>query len=247
MFAVILVLGLYGGTFLVLARKLAKRVAVARYFNPSQTSEPSILYLRGFEHERRPFIFRSGQPRQTILEFYWSSIPAWLTFEQYFSHALESELAPLVALGHPDGCPPAPGALRDYVEDQVWQDRFEDLAVRSKAIFLLPSESESLNWELGFPLSKGLASKLFIIFGPLTFSRPRTDPEWLQKLTGYVLYEPLNWSRFASAIRAAGYNLAARAPVLQYPSLRSTEKGIATNWLVPSKGLTNTFEPSNYG
>jgi len=247
LFAVILVLGLYGGTFLVLARKLAKRVAVARYFNPSQTSEPSILYLRGFEHERRPFIFRSGQPRQTILEFYWSSIPAWLTFEQYFSHALQSELAPLVALGHPDGCPPAPGALRDYVEDQVWQDRFEDLAVRSKAIFLLPSESESLNWELGFPPSKGLTSKLFIIFGPLTFSRPRTDPEWLQKLTGYVLYEPLNWSRFASAIRAAGYNLAARAPVLQYPSLRSTEKGIATNWLVPSKGLTNTFEPSNYG
>jgi hypothetical protein len=244
LFAVILVLGLYGGIFFVVARKLAKRVAAARYLEPSQTSETPILFLREFEHERRPFIFRSVQPRHPVLEFFWPwylppltlifrseqpcfrseqprhrvleffspSISMPFTLEQYLSPALESELAPLVALGRPQDYLPPSGATRDYLEDQSWQERFEDLAARSKAILMLPGSSESLTWELSFLLSTGLASKLFIVFGPLAFSRPKTDPEWMQKLTRMVWYEPLDWSRFVAATRTAGYNLGAQVP-----------------------------------
>jgi hypothetical protein len=211
------------------ARALAKRAAAAgQYFKPSQTSDRFVLYLREFERERRPFLVRSEQRRHPGLDAtlkllgpysftpYENSTP--LTLEQYLSSALESGLAPLVALGRPDDYLPPSGAAREYVADQVWQERFEDLAVRSEAILLLPGSSKSLNWELSFLLSEGLAPKLFLVFGPLAFSRAALQPKWLQKLMSTfdiartMDYQPLDWSRFVAATCAAGYNLAPRAP-----------------------------------
>jgi hypothetical protein len=218
-----------GGLALWGARALAKRAAAAgQYLKPSETSERFVLYLREFERERRPFVVRSEQPRQPCLDAalkllgpysftpYENSTP--LTLEQYLSPALESGLAPLVALGRPDDYLPPSGAAREYVADQVWQERFEDLAIRSIAVLLLPGSSNSLNWELGFLLSEGLAPKLFLVFGSLAFSRGALQPKWVQKLMSTfdiartMDYQPLDWSRFVAATRAAGYNLAPRAP-----------------------------------
>lgn len=213
------------------ARALAKRAAAAgQYLKPSETSERFVLYLREFERERRPFVVRSEQPRHPgpyaalglLSPISYSFAPhensTPLTLEQYLSPALESGLAPLVALGRPDDYLPPSGAARDYVADQVWKERFEDLAVRSIAILLLPGSSNSLNWELSFVLSEGLAPKLFLVFGPLSFSHGALQPKWVQKLMSRfdiawtMDYQPLDWSRFVAAIRAAGYNLAPRAP-----------------------------------
>ncbi len=238
LFAVSLILALSGWFFFALAHNLKRRVAAAKYLKSSKTIGAHVLYLREFEHEREPFIYGSpllalwprGQnallpavprepvkPRNLLLDMVMlRGSSTTITFEQYLSPAIESGLAPLVALGRPDDYLPPSGALREYATDHIWQERFKELAFRSKAILLQAGSSQSLNWELSLLLSKGLASKLFVVLGPLAFGPTGPHGQWLQKLNNWVAFglEPLDWSRFIAAMRMAGYNIAPHRPTL---------------------------------
>jgi hypothetical protein len=142
--------------------------------------EGSVLYLRAFDLEDRPFVtgpnselgdyssaLGSQKPRWAQM---WFDIPIKLSLEEFLSGAISKRIGPFIGLGNPgDKLPPA-GAVREYAQDAAWKRRFTQLAHSVKCIVLSAGDSANLQWELAQIRQMGTNRKLCM------FTPPR-DPE----------------------------------------------------------------------
>jgi len=148
-------------------------------------AEGSVLYLRAFDLESRPFVtgpeseleqysdkLRSKEPR-----FFRSrSAPLELSLEEFLSEAISKRIGPFIGLGNPgDKLPPA-GAIREYAQDAAWKRRFTELAHSVKCIVLSVGDSENLHWELAQIRQMGTNRKLCM------FTSPRTPQKSVTKI-----------------------------------------------------------------
>ena len=88
-----------------------------------------------------------------------------IPFEQYFHHEIEKKLGPFVALGSPEDYVPPMGALREYANDDTWQQEFDRLAHKSRCIVAEVGSSDNVRWELEHVRAENLQRKLFF-FSP---------------------------------------------------------------------------------
>jgi hypothetical protein len=162
-----------------------------------------VMYLRAFQNEQAPF---TSGTEDEMARYKTSILPfghrVFVTFELYFSKAFSEALGPLVALGNPqDDLTPA-GAIRDYAADNEWQTRFRELAQISIAFVMQPSNTASVQWEIGALSSMQLRHRLFVI----------TPPESTQKRPIARLFDPPSnaelspdWSEFCAAMINLGF------------------------------------------
>ena len=139
--------------------------------------EGSVLYLRAFDVENRPFVtgpysrlgeysseLGSQEPRLTRM---WRlDLTIKLSLEEFLSEAISKRIGPFVGLGNPgDKIPPA-GAIREYAQDAAWKRRFTELAHSVKCIVLSVGDSGNLQWELAQIRQMGTNRKLCIFTSP---------------------------------------------------------------------------------
>ena len=100
-----------------------------------QPSEASVLYLRAFEEEQRPFAIGPKSALKQYTSQFSASAPFTrgdptlkLTLEDYLEESITAQLGPFVGLGNPHDRLHPDGAVREYASDDIWQKRFLDLA-----------------------------------------------------------------------------------------------------------------------
>jgi len=183
-------------------RRRTKQWMRDRLFDPGK--DPFVLYIRSFNVEidtfgtlpvpRRPNKVRSR------------------SFDQYFAAATKELIGPLVALGSPidhwlDGFMwrNAPGARREYVNDETWKVHFGHKLDKCVAVFLQSGVTENIDYELGEIIRKGYASKLFIMTRPkMPFTYRKIElPRW-----GWLKEIPvIKWETFAALLTSCGYSI----------------------------------------
>jgi hypothetical protein len=196
-----------GGYCLTLARRLRTAPVVI----PS--SKESVLYLRAFDDERRPF---AVGPRRK-LERYTNQLdvrmpsPAFmpggnptirLTLDDFLEEAINTQMGPFVALGNPADRLPPDGAVREYAPDAVWKHRFFDLAQSAKCIVTTLGESDNLQWELNHIKEQGMCQKVCM------FTPPRSDFGDISETLSTESSRELAslWAASSNALRRAGYD-----------------------------------------
>jgi hypothetical protein len=98
---------------------------------------PPIIYLRSFRidtaietHRRAGFLFAAGT----------------ISFEESLSRIMRP-FGPLVTLGRPGEAYPEFGATRVYPETDNWREKVADMLKKSRFVFFIWDDSQSLNWE----------------------------------------------------------------------------------------------------
>ena len=178
-----------------------------------QPSETSVLYLRAFEEEQHPFAVGPT----SVLKQYTSQLAAYrfrtrgdpnikLTLEDFFEEAITAQLGPFVALGNPHDRLSPDGAVREYAPDDIWQQRFLDLARSATCIFVSVGGSANLQWELEQIKHQGLTQKLCLFTSPRV---PGSDTGILQRLrrarAKFDRELTAKWTSSVEALRRAGY------------------------------------------
>jgi hypothetical protein len=118
----------------VWCRSLGWRILAGRAdagFN--RDARPHTLYLRPFQFDR------SWAPQDPF------RMPR--TYEEHFARVL-GKFGPFVAIGRPGEPLPELGAGRVYVEDDVWQQRVQELMENAAVVLLTVGDSGGLQWEL---------------------------------------------------------------------------------------------------
>lgn len=98
---------------------------------------PMVLFLREFGHENEIVEETSTTGRKTFEQ----------TIVRLFRH-----LGPVVTIGNPEELLPVTGALRLYVEDNVWQERVLELFGRCRMVIIQANgrrKTMGLLWEIG--------------------------------------------------------------------------------------------------
>jgi hypothetical protein len=204
---------------IALGRRVRKQTHSPRSIDAAVATDtnPPVLYLREFALERQPFITGLASELGPYLKDGHRWVSEWLrpdwsmeatvTIEEYLTGAIERTLGPFVALGSPEDYLQPLGAAREYAADQNWQQRFEQLAAQARAVLLVPGMSNQLSWELITLLRNGLASKLFVVVGAVTFA---SSSLWIVgRLYGW---KQAKWPEFRALMEAAGYALPANCP-----------------------------------
>ena len=185
-----------------------------------EPSEASVLYLRAFDEEQRPF---AVGPR-SVLKKYTSQLAAnapytrgdptiKLTLEDFFEEAITERLGAFVGLGNPHDRMHPDGALREYAPDELWQSRFLALAESAKCIVVSVGGSANLQWELEQIRQLGLTKKLCLFTSPRV---PGSDEGIINTLRrskarrGRELADA--WAKSLEAMRRAGYECDAACP-----------------------------------
>jgi hypothetical protein len=138
-----------------------------------QPSETSVLYLRAFGEEGRPFAVGPT----SVLKHYTNQLSAFrfrsrgdpnikLTLEDFLEEAVTAQFGSFVALGNPHDRLSPDGAVREYAPDDIWQQRFLDLARSAKCIVVSVGGSANLQWELEQIKEQGLTQKLCLFTSP---------------------------------------------------------------------------------
>lgn len=99
---------------------------------------PPVLLLRSFADDNR--VLPSGDA------------PGWAghgarTFEEMITQRLKP-FGPVVAIGRPGEEVPSAGAAREYLADDAWQARVEELVEQALAIVVIAGKTPNLGWEL---------------------------------------------------------------------------------------------------
>jgi hypothetical protein len=136
-------------------------------------AQGSVLYLRAFDDEARPFITGPSSDLRQLSSRLWSSIQPRrgnpilkLTLEEFLGEAISKQLGPFIALGNPGDPLPPPGAVREYAEDFAWKNRFTELADSAICIVLSAGNSTNLDWELTQIRQRNTGSKLCVFVSP---------------------------------------------------------------------------------
>lgn len=185
-----------------------------------EPSEASVLYLRAFGEENRPF---AVGPR-SVLRQYTKQFVAHapftrgdptikLTLEDFLEESITAQLGPFVGLGNPHDRLHPDGAVREYAPDDVWQKRFLDLARSATCIVVSVGGSGNLQWELEQIKQHGFTQKLCLFTSPrvtgsesgiinrLRRARARRDREL-----------SATWDTSIDVLRRAGYECDAAYP-----------------------------------
>jgi hypothetical protein len=178
-----------------------------------QPSEASVLYLRAFEEEQRPFAIG---PR-SVLKQYTSQFSAnapftrgdptlKLTLEDYLEESITAHLGSFVGLGNPHDRLHPDGAVREYASDDIWQKRFLDLAHSATCIVVSVGGSVNLQWELEQIKQHGLTQKLCLFTSPRV---PGSDSGIISRLRRAQAKRDRDlaatWIKSIGALRRAGY------------------------------------------
>jgi hypothetical protein len=135
----------------------------------------SVLYLRAFDEENRPF---AVGPR-SALKSYTTQYAAHplietkgdptieLTLEDYLEEEITARIGPFVGLGNPYDKAAPDGAMREYATDEQWQTRFLELAGTARCIVVSIGGSANLEWELTRIKELGLGRKLCLFTPPI--------------------------------------------------------------------------------
>jgi hypothetical protein len=178
-----------------------------------QPSETSVLYLRAFEEERRPFALGPV----SVLKHYTNQLSAnhprsrgnpnlKLTLEDFLEEAITEQFGAFVALGNPHDRLSPDGAVREYAPDDAWQQRFLDLARSAKCIVVSVGGSANLQWELEQVKQQGLAQKLCLFTSPRVPGSDTGIIGWLRRTKKKFATElAATWASSVAALRRAGY------------------------------------------
>jgi hypothetical protein len=193
---------------------IARRTKEAPPAIPATTAAASVLYLRAFDEEQRPFVFGP----KSVLKKYTNQFAAHaplqrgdptlrLTLEDYLEEAITAQIGPFVALGNPYDRLTPDGAMREYAPDDQWQTRFLELAQGATCIVVSIGGSPNLEWELTQIKERGLGQKLCLFTSPIV---PGTDTKILNRLrrTAAKRAQAIDedWDRACTTLRRAGFS-----------------------------------------
>jgi hypothetical protein len=138
----------------------ARRHAVQRATDvTTQHDRPIVLYLRSFGDDK---VRMRGRPTNGRS---WLESVSKIRFEEIVVDHL-FRYGPVVAVGRPgEGLRPL-GAARDYLTDDAWQARVEQLMTQACTIVLVAGRTAGLGWELRKIIELDLLGKLVLLFPP---------------------------------------------------------------------------------
>ena len=196
---------------------IVRRSKAAPETLPATTAAGSVLYLRAFDDEKRPFAFGP----KSILKKYTSQFAAHapfqrgdptlkLTLEDYLEEAITAQIGPFVGLGNPYDKMAPDGALREYAPDDQWQSRFLELARNAKCIVVSIGGSANLEWELKQLKEQGLGQKLCVFTSPVVPGTDRKFLNWLRRTaTKRTQAVADDWTKSSEVLRRIGFNCGA--------------------------------------
>lgn len=123
----------------------------------ARDTRPPILLLRSF-----------GDDMIGIVQEYRLSIfrrPSH-TFEEILTEHLWDH-GPVVAIGRPGEAIPPLGAARDYVDNEDWQARIEELSSSSSMLLVILGRTEGVLWEIRRIVASGLLTRTVVVFPPV--------------------------------------------------------------------------------
>lgn len=204
--------------------RLARRLKTAPVVIPS--SKESVLYLRAFDDELRPFAvgprrilkrytnqLDAHTPSESLLALMWGfphrgNPTITLSLDDFLKEAITARLGPFVALGNPTDRLPPDGAVREYAPDAVWKQRVFDLSLSAKCIVIALGESHNLQWELNQIRKQGMCQKLCMFTPPRRYFgdiSERVSTESAAELASM-------WAASSKALRRAGYDCGPDCP-----------------------------------
>jgi hypothetical protein len=168
--AAFFVLQQVGSIFLLLAiwlpltvflyRRARRRALLPAIELSRRASRPPILYLRSFHDDRITMRARAANGR-SLLERVLK-----IRFEEVVTDHLW-RYGPVVAIGRPGERLPPLGAARDYVPDEHWQRKVEELMAAASLIIVVVGRTEGLAWELRKIIELRLVHRIIVLFPPL--------------------------------------------------------------------------------
>ncbi len=214
-----------------LIASVAITVAVSQYwFNVArriqtapvrlQPTEASVLYLRAFEEEQRPFAIGSRSALKHYTSQFSASAPFTrgdptlkLTLEDYLQESITAQLGPFVGLGNPHDRLHPDGAVREYASDDNWQQRFLELAHGATCIVVSVGGSVNLQWELEQIKQHGLTRKLCLFTSPRVPGSDRGVINTLRRAQARRDEDlAATWIKSIGALRRAGYECEEACP-----------------------------------
>jgi hypothetical protein len=119
---------------------------------------PPVLLLRSFADDNISAERETGKRMQ------------WFRNATTFEELIADEFwawGPVVALGRPGESLPHSGAVREYIEGELWQDEVLQLARDAILIVVVLGRSAGLDWELATLVNENLISKTILVVPPL--------------------------------------------------------------------------------
>ena len=185
-----------------------------------EPSEASVLYLRAFNEEKRPF---AVGPRSVLRQYtsQWVAHAPFtrgdptikLTLEDFLEESITAQLGPFVGLGNPHDRLHPDGAVREYAPDDIWQKRFLDLAHSAKCIVVSIGGSANLQWELAQIKQHGLIQKLCLFTTPRIRGSESGIINTLRRARAKRDRElAATWDKSIDVLRRAGYECDAACP-----------------------------------
>jgi hypothetical protein len=179
-----------------------------------QPSEASVLYLRAFEEEQRPFAIGPRSALKQHTSQFSASAPYTrgdptlkLTLEDYLEESITAQIGPFVGLGNPHDRLHPDGAVREYASDDIWQKRFLDLAQSATCIVVSVGGSVNLQWELEQIKQHRLTQKLCLFTSPRVPGSDRGIINTLRRSQAKRDEDlAATWITSIGALRRAGYD-----------------------------------------
>lgn len=123
-----------------------------------------VLFLRSFSDDHIQLRSR----RKPML---WPLATRRMGAEDTFEEALTmvvTEIGPVIAIGRPGETTARVGAAREYVSDDAWQERVNELIYQAALIVVLIGNTQGLAWEAARLLSPSSRDKVLFVVPPTT-------------------------------------------------------------------------------
>jgi hypothetical protein len=206
--------GLLGSSFFFILGlfwlRLGRRVKTAPTVLPKL--EVSVLYLRAFSDDKRPFATGTASKlRGYTGKFKAKAAHSYnilrLTLEEFLDEEFSAQIGPLVGLGNPLDRLPPEGAIREYAPDSAWQDRLVELARMAACIVIDPGQSDNLQWELTHIRAEGMSRKLCLFTPPRISHGTVFFASWKDLWSEPRRRDALasSWAACTEGLRRAGY------------------------------------------
>jgi hypothetical protein len=190
--------------------RLGRRVKTAPTVLPKL--EVSVLYLRAFSDDKRPFaVGTASKLRGYTGKFKAKAAHSYnilrLTLEEFLDEEFSAQIGPLVALGNPLDRLPPEGAIREYAPDPAWRDRLVELARMAACVVIDPGQSDNLQWELTHIRAEGMSRKLCLFTPPRIAHGTNFFSSWKDLRSEARRRNALasSWAVCTEGLRRAGY------------------------------------------